>query len=350
MNQEEAALYEVYENSGLVYFKKGDFSNALADFKRAYEKKPNKGSAFNASLSAERLHRCQDVIGWMLAHREHEKDARFNAARALHAIVNSDQRLDMTFNMKLRKALWGNLQQLETLSLLRLIGDEEIVLQIMASLGDYEVDGLDATVDDITQIYQHYLTEPQAFGGNVLYQSCPRLGLPGVRLTSPRLQAYRINELVKPTHDVLDLGSNIGVISVEIARLARSVLGVEYSPSLNLVARKIAAIYRKKNINFVDSTIEAFLRSNNTRYDLVLACAITQWIDLPLIEAFELIARSVKDGGHVLFESNNLATHDKNFYANCDEIARSLGWSIQFKTQGYDDLFYNRAVVVFKAT
>ncbi|MCC7006149.1 MAG: class I SAM-dependent methyltransferase, partial [Ottowia sp.] len=172
--------------------------------------------------------------------------------------------------------------------------------------------------------------------------------LPGVRLTAPRLRAYRIAQLVQSTHDVLDLGSNIGVISVEIARLARSIVGIEYSKSLNNVARKMALLYRKKNASFVDSTIEDFLHSNKTRYDLVLACAITQWIDLPLIEAFELIARSVKAGGHVLVESNNLDTYDKNFYTHCDEIAHALGWSIQFSDEGYDDLFYNRAVVVFK--
>lgn len=348
MSIAERELYEVYENSGLAYFKRGDFANALSDFQRAYQHYPNKGSAFNASLSAEQLKQSQAVLSWMLACREHDKDNRFDAARALRTFVQGQGEITPEISNKLRKALFGNLPILEMLTLLRLQGDIQVVRSVIQSLEGGDVDTMQAAQTEIIKIYQHYLSEPQPFGGNVLYQSCPRLLLPGVRPTMARLKAYRLAELVQSTHNVLDLGSNIGVLSLEIARLAKSVIGIEYSRTLNQVARQIATVYRANNIQFVDSTIEAFLKTNHQQYDLVMACAITQWIDLPWLETFELISKSVKSGGYVLVESNNLATHDKNFYANCHDVAQHLGWKIQLKAEQYDDLFYNRATVVFK--
>lgn len=348
MNVEERGLYEVYENSGLAYFKKGDFTNALSDFQRAYQHYPNKGSAFNASLSAEKLQQPQQTLNWILACREHDKDNHFDTARALRIFVQGHGQITSEISNKLRKALFGNLHVLEILTLLRLQGDVHIVRQIIHSLEGNDFDILQAAQTEILKIYQYYFSEPQTFGGNVLYQSCPRFLLPGVRPTMSRLRAYRIAELVKSHHTVLDLGSNIGVLSLEIARCAKSVVGVEHSPTLNLVARQMAMLYRANNIQFIDNTIESFLKTNHQTYDLIIACAITQWIDLPLLEAFALISKSVKSGGHVLVESNNLATHDKNFYANCDDIAHQLGWKIQFKTEKYDDLFYSRAAVIFK--
>jgi 2-polyprenyl-3-methyl-5-hydroxy-6-metoxy-1,4-benzoquinol methylase len=140
------------------------------------------------------------------------------------------------------------------------------------------------------------------------YQGSGRLGISGVKPTEIRLAGWAVDDILVPGARVLDIGSNCGFLSLEIARTVARVEAIEYNPYLVLVAHAAQDSLGVENVNFAcgDFTDHAF----RPGFDVVLSFANHQTIDrhmtMPFIDYVAKIHALLRPGGTLLFESHNV--------------------------------------------
>src|SRR5690606_30426243 len=64
-------------------------------------------------------------------------------------------------------------------------------------------------------LYEILNLKQQNFGRGNFYQSNDELNISGQRPTAKRFEIYQLDSLLMPHHDVLDIGSNCGFISLK---------------------------------------------------------------------------------------------------------------------------------------
>jgi SAM-dependent methyltransferase len=139
-----------------------------------------------------------------------------------------------------------------------------------------------------------------------LYQSVPQLGIPGRRDTAYRLKQYDLENFLKETDRVLDIGCNCGAMSVSIAPLVRKVNGIDNDKSSIEVARIVASALDANNVEFDWANADNMLNAiTDDTYDAVLSFAVHRWIKTPVKDYLRTIHRILKPGGRCLFESHN---------------------------------------------
>ena len=140
------------------------------------------------------------------------------------------------------------------------------------------------------------------------YQGYARLGMSGVKPTEERLAGWDIYDVLVPGARVLDIGSNSGFLSLEIARAVGHVEAIEYNPYLVLMARAAQDGLGVDNVDFVcgDFTTHEFAG----RFDVVLSLANHQTTDkhmtMPFADYVAKLFSILMPGGTLLFESHNV--------------------------------------------
>jgi 2-polyprenyl-3-methyl-5-hydroxy-6-metoxy-1,4-benzoquinol methylase len=167
------------------------------------------------------------------------------------------------------------------------------------------------------RLWRRFLKTEQYFGGRIFYQSCEPLGLPGQRPTDRRAELYGIDDLVKPTDIVLDIGCNTGFFSMRVAKRAARVDALEKNEQLIEVARRAASFLGVTNVAFSSGDFNEF--SPRSAYDVVLAFAVHRWAAPDIASFGERVRGLVKPGGLLFFESNNLA-RDLEFDGDTDTL------------------------------
>ena len=76
------------------------------------------------------------------------------------------------------------------------------------------------------QNYDDMLECIKAQGPHKIYQAWEELDIEGQRPTTMRFHTYGLDKIITPTSTVLDLGSNVGFMSLKCAETARAVWGV----------------------------------------------------------------------------------------------------------------------------
>lgn len=146
-----------------------------------------------------------------------------------------------------------------------------------------------------------------------MYQSLPMLGIKGSRPTDVRIKQYGLKDLLNNKMDVLDIGSNIGFMDMEIASLARSVTGIEYTPEVSKFSKRIAQKLNICNVTFINADFKEWKSLSRRQYDIILSFTVHQWIDLSPQLYVAKIASLIKPCGFVVFESRDLAEADKDY-------------------------------------
>jgi SAM-dependent methyltransferase len=159
------------------------------------------------------------------------------------------------------------------------------------------------------------------YGEGYLYQSYKGICLTGFRDTEKRIAAMELPGRVAGQH-VLEIGSNTGFISCQIAAAARRVDACEIAPHLVGISNEVAAFNNICNCSFNLSSFEEF--PEETIYDSIISFANHSTYDGNTHHSFsEYLAkcrRMLVPGGKLLFESHPLQHEGRSK----EEIVSSL--------------------------
>lgn len=149
---------------------------------------------------------------------------------------------------------------------------------------------------------------PKAYCAGNAYQGSSRLGISGGKPNEVRMKLYDVDALLSDTQSVLDIGSNMGFMSLYFAERCKRVDALEYNPYLCQIGQTAAKALSINNVSFVCDDFLLF-RPNNP-YDVVLSLANHATIDQRLSISFEDYIRKIYSmlnaDGYFFFESHNV--------------------------------------------
>ncbi|WP_349657581.1 class I SAM-dependent methyltransferase [Xanthomonas sp. 10-10] len=195
-------------------------------------------------------------------------------------------------------------------------------------------------------IQQQIAAEPLQFGRGQLYQGHEGWQLSGQRPTLRRLAEYRVDSWLPEQASVLDIGCNIGMFGLALAPVIRSYHGIDHTQALIDIARRLAAACRVDNCQFECSGFAEFMVDDRRRYDVVFSFAVHVWIGIPIAQYAKVLHGLLAPGGRLILESNNLATNDKDFFANIEHVL-AAGFQVHSRGLLKDDGIIERAFYVF---
>ena len=152
------------------------------------------------------------------------------------------------------------------------------------------------------------------YGYNYFYQSLEKINLSGLRNTQKRIDALGLQNLVE-NKSVLDIGSNIGAISLQLDQKFIRFDNVEYNTTLNKIGERISKFLNIKNINFYSQNfLEIKLEK---KYELILSLANHSTYDKGIVDTelyFKKIHNLLNYKGILVIESHHPKYEDlKNF-------------------------------------
>lgn len=134
------------------------------------------------------------------------------------------------------------------------------------------------------------------------YQSFDKIGLKGQRPVEERYKVYQLDKIINKNSVVLDLGSNIGCMSLHIAERAKEVHGVEFYSDFNKIANLIKNELAISNCFFHTKKLLNF--KTDKKFDVILSLAVHG----ASIEGFtnlteNIYKKMIKKNGYLVFES-----------------------------------------------
>jgi cyclopropane fatty-acyl-phospholipid synthase-like methyltransferase len=143
------------------------------------------------------------------------------------------------------------------------------------------------------------------YGLGYFYQSIECINLTGLRNTKKRIIDLNLKKLTE-NQTVLDIGSNIGAISIELDSNFKHFDNIEYNNSLNLVGKFISKSLYKDNISFIS---DDFIKYNfKKKYNLVLSLANHTTFDGGISDSeiyFDKVNDLLLTGGVLILESHH---------------------------------------------
>ena len=143
------------------------------------------------------------------------------------------------------------------------------------------------------------------------YQSDPELSIRGLRSTLDRVRLYGLDKIMFPEMNVLDIGCNVGFLDLEISKYVNSVTGVDIDENFVSAANTAQKIKKVNNCRFICADIKRW--NSQEHYDLIIACAVHNWIGFTMDEFISYIEEHLNSEGYILFESNSLDCIDTTF-------------------------------------
>lgn len=244
-----------------------------------------------------------------------------------HIVVNRDYRIiDGSHRMAL--ALYFGLSYIKT----RIIDEDAItnfgIDWFLSCVGNDEFKRIDdkynlilrsknsskkSRVDKLKEEIYLILGENQDFGRGQFYQSLDEIGIRGQRPTEKRIELYGLRNLVKGK-SVFDIGCNCGFMDISLGIDAKSVRGIEYNSVLVKIANRVRSFLGRENVCFEVGDFKEYII--NKPYDVVFSFAVHQWIGLPAEKYCKKIVSMLKQGGYLVFESQDI-NKDKVFEEYC---------------------------------
>ena len=196
------------------------------------------------------------------------------------------------------------------------------------------------------KLENEFKKQEQFFGKGKFYQSFPRLNIEGMRPTDERIQRYKIQEFVKKTDNVLDLGCNCGFFDLSVAEWVSSVTGIEYNEALVAVGNMAKDGLKIENVNFVTSDYESWRKKNKKKFDVIFSFAVHYWFKVKPYHYAKDLSKMLNKGGFLFFESQDIKG-DKD-YPNFLNEFKCRGFKEVFNGGGKDDGEYERNFFVLK--
>lgn len=137
------------------------------------------------------------------------------------------------------------------------------------------------------------------------YQSVPELAIRQASRQDhvQRLKEYGVFKLIGGK-TVLDIGCNMGMLTLECAKTARQVCGIERFEEYVDIGNILKDFYKIKNIDFVGDTFLDHISENKGRYDVILALAVHDWMECEFLTFFKHLYNLLAKHGTVIFESH----------------------------------------------
>lgn len=160
--------------------------------------------------------------------------------------------------------------------------------------------------DELHQTWSRYRedTIQHSFGDFGLpYQSLESILLPGTRPTATRLHTYGLHRWLAPHARALDIGCNHGFLLLGLADRLRAGLGFDISPTCIAVGQTVAKAIGKHHIELRRQDYQDFLATTESGFDLIIACAVHRWIEMPLPAFGRTLHSLLNPGGLALIES-----------------------------------------------
>lgn len=182
------------------------------------------------------------------------------------------------------------------------------------------------------------------------YQGFEPLMLPGTRSAKVRLAQYRLEEWLPEGATALDIGCNHGFLLMGLADKLAAGEGFDISKACVEVGNTVAKHLGHSHIELHHKAFDDFV--GKKQYDLVIACAVHQWIGKPLEDFGAALLGLCKPGGIVLLESQGARDRyhtEPGFADNATAIA-SAGFSVLRKGSVCDDALNYREFWVLKRT
>jgi SAM-dependent methyltransferase len=163
-----------------------------------------------------------------------------------------------------------------------------------------------------TAVYQQLRNLIEAQGAHKIYQAWPRLGIDGQRPIEERFKIYGLDRLIGPETSVLDLGCNVGFMSLKCAETALEVWGIDRLEHWIEIARLAGQCVGAPNAFFHHGEALAVLSDvRPSRHDLVLSLSFHHWNTDRFKEyARVCFQKQLRIGGHLLFESHKLGARE----------------------------------------
>ena len=180
------------------------------------------------------------------------------------------------------------------------------------------------------------------------YQGFEPLMLPGTRSAKARLSQYTLEEWLPEGATALDIGCNHGFLLMGLADKLAAGEGFDISKACVEVGNMVAKHLNHSHIKLHHKAFDDFV--GKKQYDLVIACAVHQWIGKPLEDFGEALFALCKPGGVVLLESQGARDRyhtELGFADNATAIA-SAGFSVLRKGSVCDDALNYREFWVLK--
>jgi hypothetical protein len=143
------------------------------------------------------------------------------------------------------------------------------------------------------------------YGLGYFYQSIECINLTGLRNSKKRIVDLDLDNLTE-NQIVLDIGSNIGAISIELESNFKHFDNIEYNKSLNLVGEYISKNLSKTNISFISDDFIKY--SFNKKYNVILSLANHTTFDGGISDSevyFNKIESLLLIGGILILESHH---------------------------------------------
>jgi len=136
------------------------------------------------------------------------------------------------------------------------------------------------------------------------YHAVPELGIDGYRDCAKRLKSCHVDEAFLKGNKVLDIGSNMGMVSLECAKHADYVCGIETSIGYVEISNILKDYLGRDNATFMNQSFLDHAKETDVKYDVILAFAVSNWVGVDVTEFMKLCADILADDGVVLFETH----------------------------------------------
>ena len=149
------------------------------------------------------------------------------------------------------------------------------------------------------------------YGNSFFYQSMPCINLGGLRDTKSRIEVLKLEQYTKDK-TILDIGTNIGAILLNINNDFKNAIGIEHNPKLIDIANKIKHYLNINNLNFICGDFNDYNFSN--KFEIILSLANHKTYDKGITnteEYFNKIKSLINDNGFLFLESHPSLYEDK---------------------------------------
>jgi len=136
------------------------------------------------------------------------------------------------------------------------------------------------------------------------YHSVPMLGIHGQRDCIQRAKFLGLQEVVLGKN-ILDIGSNMGMMSIWAGNGANSVLGIEPFESYFNVSNCLQEIHMARNVKFQNIGFKEFAESTDRKFDVIMGFAVSNWVGYDMPEYMQACRQMLEKGGVFIFESHN---------------------------------------------
>ena len=160
-----------------------------------------------------------------------------------------------------------------------------------------------------------------------IYQAWERIGIEGQRPVTMRYGIYGLDKIITDQSTVLDLGCNVGFMSLKCAEKAKEVWGIERYSYWVEIAALAAKVLDIENAHFHVGDALAF--EAPYQFDVMLSLSFHHWGPEVFAKYVEVVYKGMlKEGGHLLFESH--APKSRELFEQYAGYLKSVGFAEKY--------------------